>query len=81
MNGTPLRAISHDLDAFSVSIVVYRPDVTLLNRTEETLAAAIRGLGAPASQARSALYLIGNDASEELIEVPAAATLSSIRRC
>jgi len=54
----------------SVSIVVYRPDLAMLERTLETLAAALRRL---LLAEKTPLYLIDNGAPEETARVPAAA--------
>lgn len=58
------------LDTLSISIVVYRPDLVMLDRVFETLAVALRIL-APAQ--RACLYLIDNGGPDELVGTPKAA--------
>jgi len=58
------------LDTFSISIVVYRPDLAMLDRVFETLAVALRQL-APAQ--RACLYFIDNGGPGELVGTPKAA--------
>ncbi|WP_158939984.1 glycosyltransferase family 2 protein [Burkholderia sp. S171] len=60
------------LDTLSVSVVVYRPDLDMLDRMFETLAGALHQL-VPAQRTR--LYLIDNGGPGELIGVPEAALL------
>jgi GT2 family glycosyltransferase len=58
------------LDTLSISIVVYRPDLVMLDRVFETLAGALRQL-APAR--RACLYFIDNGGPGELMGTPKAA--------
>jgi GT2 family glycosyltransferase len=67
-----INSLDHSapLETLSVSIVVYRPDLVMLDRVFETLAVALRQL-APTQRAH--LYLIDNGAPGELIGTPEAA--------
>ncbi|WP_081889644.1 glycosyltransferase family 2 protein [Caballeronia sordidicola] len=58
------------LDTLSISIVVYRPNLVMLDRVFETLAVALQQL-APAQ--RACLYFIDNGGPDELIGTPKAA--------
>jgi GT2 family glycosyltransferase len=58
------------LDTLSISIVVYRPDLVMLDRVFETLAVALRQLR---RAQHACLYLIDNGGPDELIGTPKAA--------
>jgi GT2 family glycosyltransferase len=62
--------LSDLLDTLSISIVVYRPDLAMLDRVFETLAVALRQL-APAQ--RACVYFIDNGGPDELVGTPKAA--------
>lgn len=70
MNATLPRGTAHVPDLLSASIVVYRPDAVLLNRTIETFGAALGRLHGNASD--TSLYLIDNGTAESAAEEPAA---------
>lgn len=57
--------MSREACLLSVSVVVYRPDPDLLNRTLETLGAALRPL-----ETKAPLYLVDNGSVEDRIALP-----------